>query len=54
MDKGDADKLFARVMTISMGAKANRDIYRAKIDIAEEIFGNRFGFYRPPGGFFLW
>lgn len=35
-------------------AKANRDIYRAKIDIAEEIFGNRFGFYRPPGGFFLW
>lgn len=35
-------------------AKANRDIYRAKIDIAEEIFGDRFGFYRPPGGFFLW
>jgi len=35
-------------------AQENRDLYRAKIDIAEEIFGNRFGFYRPPGGFFLW
>ncbi|WP_339777278.1 aminotransferase class I/II-fold pyridoxal phosphate-dependent enzyme [uncultured Thalassospira sp.] len=35
-------------------ADANRDLYRAKIDIAAEIFGNRFGFYRPAGGFFLW
>ena len=32
----------------------NRDLYRAKIDAAERILGNRFGFYRPPGGFFLW
>ncbi|AUG54422.1 aminotransferase class I/II-fold pyridoxal phosphate-dependent enzyme [Thalassospira marina] len=35
-------------------AEANRDLYRAKIDIAAEIFGNRFGFHRPAGGFFLW
>ncbi|MCC9621000.1 aminotransferase class I/II-fold pyridoxal phosphate-dependent enzyme [Thalassospira sp. MA62] len=35
-------------------ATENRDLYRAKIDIAEEIFSTRFGFYRPPGGFFLW
>lgn len=35
-------------------AEENRDLYRAKIDIAENVFGNRFGFYRPPGGFFLW
>ncbi len=35
-------------------ASQNRDLYRAKIDVAQEIFGNRFGFYRPPGGFFLW
>lgn len=35
-------------------AAENRDLYRAKIDVAQEIFGNRFGFYRPPGGFFLW
>ena len=32
----------------------NRRLYREKIDIAERILGNRFGFYRPPGGFFLW
>lgn len=31
-----------------------RDFYRQNIDIAEHILGNRFGFYRPPGGFFLW
>jgi len=32
----------------------NRRLYREKIDIAESILGNRFGFFRPPGGFFLW
>ncbi|MBC7103152.1 MAG: aminotransferase class I/II-fold pyridoxal phosphate-dependent enzyme [Parvibaculum sp.] len=35
-------------------ATANRELYRAKIDAAERVLGNRFGFYRPPGGFFLW
>lgn len=33
---------------------ANRARYRAKLDIADDTFGNRFGYYRPPGGFFLW
>jgi aspartate/methionine/tyrosine aminotransferase len=32
----------------------NRALYRAKIDTAERVLGNRFGFYRPEGGFFLW
>jgi N-succinyldiaminopimelate aminotransferase len=32
----------------------NRDLYRAKVDMAETIFGDRFGFTRPPGSFFLW
>jgi N-succinyldiaminopimelate aminotransferase len=32
----------------------NRDLYRQKFDIAERVLGGRFGFYRPPGGFFLW
>lgn len=31
-----------------------RAYYRANIDAAERIVGERFGFYRPPGGFFLW
>lgn len=32
----------------------NRAAYRAKIDAAERLLGGRFGFARPPGGFFLW
>ena len=40
---------------------ANRARYRGKLDIADRAFGeadtaigNRLGYYRPPGGFFLW
>ncbi len=33
---------------------SNRALYRRKFDICEEILKGRFGFYRPPGGFFLW
>ncbi len=32
----------------------NRARYARKFDIAERIIGNRLGFYRPAGGFFLW
>lgn len=35
-------------------AEQVRSFYRANIDAAESILGDRFGFYRPPGGFFLW
>lgn len=35
-------------------AADNRALYREKIDAAQAILGNRFGFYRPAGGFFLW
>lgn len=34
--------------------EANRALYRAKFDAAERVLGNRFGFKRPDGGFFLW
>lgn len=34
--------------------EANRQLYRAKLDLAEGLLGDRFGFYRPSGGFFLW
>lgn len=33
---------------------ANRALYGEKFDLAERILSNRFGFYRPQGGFFLW
>jgi aspartate/methionine/tyrosine aminotransferase len=34
--------------------ETNRALYRAKFDLAQRRLGNRFGFYRPAGGFFLW
>ena len=32
----------------------NRALYRAKFDLAANLLGDRYGFYRPAGGFFLW
>ena len=32
----------------------NRKLYRAKFDLADQIIGNRYGYERPAGGFFLW
>ncbi len=32
----------------------NRALYRRKFDLAAARLGDRFGFYRPAGGFFLW
>lgn len=34
--------------------EANRGYYRRNFDIAARILGNRFGFRKPDGGFFLW
>jgi len=34
--------------------EANRALYRAKFDLAQNVLGNRFGFFRPQGGFYLW
>ena len=33
---------------------ANRDLYRQKFDLADEILDNQFGYFRPGGGFYLW
>lgn len=32
----------------------NRSLYQEKIRSAQNILGTKFGFYPPPGGFFLW
>jgi aspartate/methionine/tyrosine aminotransferase len=32
----------------------NRRLYAQKYDLADQIIGNRYGYYRPAGGFFLW
>ena len=34
--------------------RANRARYRKNFEIAERVLGNRFGFRKPDGGFFLW
>jgi len=34
--------------------QANRDLYVAKFDLADQIIGDRYGHIRPQGGFFLW
>jgi len=34
--------------------RANRALYEAKFDLADSILGNRFGYARPEGGFYLW
>jgi N-succinyldiaminopimelate aminotransferase len=34
--------------------EANRDLYRLKFDLADQIIGDRYGYARPAGGFFLW
>ncbi len=32
----------------------NRELYNAKFDLADQIIGDRYGYKRPAGGFFLW
>jgi len=34
--------------------EANRDLYRQKFDLADQVVGDRYGYRRPAGGFFLW
>lgn len=34
--------------------EASRAAYRAKFDVADQLFAGRYGYERPDGGFFLW
>jgi N-succinyldiaminopimelate aminotransferase len=34
--------------------RENRALYSAKFDLADQIVGDRYGYKRPAGGFFLW
>ncbi len=34
--------------------EANRALYARKFDLADQVIGNRYGYRRPAGGFFLW
>jgi len=47
-----------RVAVAAYGDEAhvaeNRRLYAQKFDLADQIIGNRYGYKRPAGGFFLW
>jgi aspartate/methionine/tyrosine aminotransferase len=34
--------------------ETNRNLYREKFELADQIIGDRYGYQRPAGGFFLW
>ena len=34
--------------------RENRRLYNEKFDLADQIIGDRYGYERPAGGFFLW
>jgi N-succinyldiaminopimelate aminotransferase len=34
--------------------EVNRQLYRRKFDLADQLLGHRYGYRRPDGGFFLW
>ena len=44
----------SRPMTTRPMCEENQALYRAKFDLADQIIGNRYGYKRPAGGFFLW
>ena len=41
-------------MADEVHVEENRRLYAQKFDLADQIIGNRYGYRRPAGGFFLW
>lgn len=51
---GPVQHASAAVWSEEQHVTAIRQAYKAKYDICDELLGNRFGYVRPEGGFFLW
>lgn len=51
---GPTQHASAAVWAEEQHVTANRLSYARKYDVAGEVLGNRFGYHRPEGGFFLW
>ena len=49
-----AQRAAARAWCDNAHVVENRALYHQKFDLAETVFGNTHGFFRPAGGFFLW
>ena len=51
---GPVQHASAAVWSDETHVAAIREAYRAKFDVCDDVLGSRFGYARPPGGFFLW
>jgi aspartate/methionine/tyrosine aminotransferase len=51
---GPVQHASAAIWSEEQHAAANRQAYRLKYDVCDQILGERFGYRRPAGGFFLW
>jgi N-succinyldiaminopimelate aminotransferase len=51
---GPIQHLSAAVWSDEAHVEAIRAAYRAKFDVCDQVLGNRFGYARPDGGFFVW
>lgn len=51
---GPTQHASAAIWSEEQHAAANRQAYRAKFDICDEVLAGRFGYRRPAGGFCLW
>ncbi len=51
---GPAQHVAAAAYGDEAHVEENRRLYNAKFDLADQIVGDRYGYKRPAGGFFLW
>jgi len=51
---GPTQHVSAAVWADEAHVAANRAAYRAKYDVCDRVLGQRYGYVRPAGGFFLW
>ena len=51
---GPLQEVAARAYEDETHVEENRRLYKLKFDLADQIIGDRYGYTRPEGGFFLW
>jgi N-succinyldiaminopimelate aminotransferase len=51
---GPLQEVAARAYEDETHVEDNRRLYKLKFDLADQIIGDRYGYTRPDGGFFLW
>jgi N-succinyldiaminopimelate aminotransferase len=51
---GPMQEVAAHAFEDEAHVEENRRLYKLKFDLADQIIGDRYGYVRPAGGFFLW